>query len=149
MFAISRHESTLNTTCLIFGEFYPRAKSSATYEIAEGIPQTPENVQKAFRLQLIFYFCYSEAKMLVARNRKTFSVSLGLCEGIHHFPGFPTQRVMRSYGFSLMSFSTNRSVFWEARPLFDVGVYMLLSKRIHAEWKRSRQCVTVRKFTSL
>ena len=84
-----------------------------------------------------------------ARDRKTFSVSLGLCEGIHPFPGFPTKRVMRSCGFSLMSFSTNRSVFWETGPLFDGGVYMLLSKRIHAEWKRSRQCVTVSKFTSL
>ena len=84
-----------------------------------------------------------------ARDRKTFSVSLGLCEGIHHFPGFSTQRVMRTYDFSLMSFSTNRSVFWEARPVFDVGVYMLLSKCLHAEWKRSRQCETVSKFTSL
>ena len=55
--------------CLIFGEFYPQAKSSATYEIAEGILQTPGNVQNAFRLQLIFYFCYSKATMLVTGKR--------------------------------------------------------------------------------
>ena len=55
--------------CLIFGEFYPRAKSSATYEIAEGIFQTSENAQNAFRLQLIFYFCYSEATLLVTGKR--------------------------------------------------------------------------------
>ena len=67
--AITRHESTLNTACLIFGEFYPRAKLSATYEIAEGILQTSENVQNAFRLQLIFYFRYSEATMLVTGKR--------------------------------------------------------------------------------
>ena len=34
-----------------------------------GILQTPGNVQNAFRLQLIFYFCYSEATMLVTGKR--------------------------------------------------------------------------------
>ena len=63
------HESTSNMACLIFVEFYPRAKSSATYEIAEGILQTPGNVQNAFRLQFIYYFCYSEATMLVTGKR--------------------------------------------------------------------------------
>ena len=54
---------------LIRGYCVWNSKSSATHEIAEGILQTSENVQNAFRLQLIFYLCYSEATMLVTEKR--------------------------------------------------------------------------------
>ena len=67
-------------------------------------PPGTECVSSAIDILLLLFWSNN------ARDRKRFSVSLGLCEEIHNFPGFPTQRVMRNYGFSLMSFSTNRSI---------------------------------------